>query len=100
MERKNNFGILPPINQVRSKQRYSLSVKPRHNQFLGGIAKQQNVNLKIPKVSAKCWAIYDVNKMTFVNGKREYFKREIASLTKIMTCHVVILLCKQYGLNL
>ena len=34
-----------------------------------------------------------------LHGKREYQKREIASLTKIMTCWVVINLCKDYSIN-
>ena len=38
--------------------------------------------------------------MTIVNGRREYQKREVASLTKIMTCHVVLQLCKQWQLNI
>jgi D-alanyl-D-alanine carboxypeptidase len=50
--------------------------------------------VKMPKISANCWAIYDVNKKTMIEGKREHFKREIASLTKIMTAWVVINLCK------
>lgn len=53
----------------------------------------------MPKISANCWAIYDVNKKTMIEGKREHFKREIASLTKIMTAWVVINLCKQWNLN-
>ena len=48
----------------------------------------------VPQVSAKCWAIYDAAKMSFIHGKREYLKRECASLTKIMSCYVVISLCK------
>ena len=48
----------------------------------------------VPQVSAKCWAIYDAAKMSYIHGKREYCKRECASLTKIMTCHVVLSLCK------
>ena len=34
-----------------------------------------------------------------LDGRREYFKREVASLTKIMTAWVVINLCKQWNLN-
>ena len=38
--------------------------------------------------------------MQFVHGKREYFRREVASLTKIMTSYVVLSLCKTFNLNL
>ena len=53
----------------------------------------------IPVISARCWAIFDVNKMAYVHGKREYLKKECASLTKIMTCYLVISLCKQWKIN-
>jgi D-alanyl-D-alanine carboxypeptidase len=55
--------------------------------------KGKNSNIKVPQVSSKAWAIFDVNKMTIVYGRREYQKREVASLTKIMTAWVVINLC-------
>lgn len=51
-------------------------------------------------MSAKCWGIYDMNKMGFVHGKREYFRREVASLTKIMTFYVVIMASKQYNMKI
>ena len=54
----------------------------------------------MPNISAKCWVIYDVNQMSFMIGKREYMKREIASLTKIMTCYTVIQLAKEFQINL
>jgi len=33
---------------------------------------QQFKKRKVPNISAKCWAIYDVNKMSIVYGRREY----------------------------
>jgi len=50
-------------------------------------------------VSASCWVVFDQKKMSIMRGRREYQKREIASLTKIMTTWVVINVCKDYGLN-
>ena len=38
--------------------------------------------------------------MSFIHGKREYYKRECASLTKIMTCHVVLELSKLWKINI
>lgn len=55
---------------------------------------------KVPKVTAKCWGIYDINKMGFVHGKREYFRREVASLTKIMTFYVVYQVSKEFKLKI
>ena len=43
-----------------------------------------------PKISAHYWAIFDGQKQSFIHGKREYMKREVASLTKIMTAYTVI----------
>jgi serine-type D-Ala-D-Ala carboxypeptidase (penicillin-binding protein 5/6) len=37
--------------------------------------------------------------MSIIHGKREYQRREVASLTKIMTCYVVIKLCKYFHLD-
>jgi D-alanyl-D-alanine carboxypeptidase len=53
-----------------------------------------------PNVSAKFWAIFDTNKQSFIYGKREYVKREVASLTKMMTAFTVIDLARQYKLKL
>ena len=58
------------------------------------------INKNIPIITAKCWVIYDVNQMAFMFGKREYLKREVASLTKIMTCYTVIQLAKEFQINL
>lgn len=110
-DKTNQYG-----RQVDKKQS-SLSIgRLRQNNILGNSAKSSiiptlgnvsaavsPVNLlktrKPPVISAKCWVIYDMNKQCVVHGRREYHKREIASLTKIMTCWVVIQLCKEYGLN-
>ena len=37
--------------------------------------------------------------MSYIHGKREYELKEVASLTKIMTCWVVIRLCKLYNID-
>ena len=53
-----------------------------------------------PKVSSNYWAIFDGHKQSFIHGKREYTKREVASLTKMMTAYTILELCKQYRLKL
>jgi D-alanyl-D-alanine carboxypeptidase len=63
-------------------------------------SRKADVIKNTPSISAKCWAVYDVNKMSFIHGKREYYKRECASLTKIMTCYVVLELSRQWKLNI
>lgn len=44
----------------------------------------------VPNVTATCWAIYEANSGLIINGKSENLQREVASLTKIMTCFVVL----------
>ena len=41
-----------------------------------------------------------MTKQNILGGRREYKKREVASLTKIMTSFVVITLCKQWNLSM
>ena len=55
---------------------------------------------KSPNISAKFWTVYDVTKQKFLGGRKENRKREVASLTKIMTCFVAINLSRQWNLNL
>jgi len=43
-----------------------------------------------PKVSAKAWIVYDQGTQSVVLGRKQYAKREIASITKVMTCVVAI----------
>ena len=52
-----------------------------------------------PYVSAKSWAIADGHSGKIYFGKGESEKREIASLTKIMTCYTALKLAKKYDVN-
>lgn len=52
-----------------------------------------------PVVSAQAWAVYDMKANKFLFGKLERDRREIASLTKIMTCYTVISLLKRFDIN-
>ena len=96
------------------EKKNSLSIQRKSNCFgTGGVARKLMGNIvwdnaisnnkskkkNPPQISSKCWAIYDFNKMSIIHGKREYQRREVASLTKIMTCWVVIKLCKKYHLD-
>lgn len=85
----------------RKSNCYGVSVPPKSS---GAIIWDNTINTKakkknVPQLTSKCWVVYDFNKMVQIHGKREYQRREIASLTKIMTCWVVIQLCKEYNLN-
>ena len=54
--------------------------------------------MKLPKVSAQSWAIVD-GQGSLIFGKQENVKREIASLTKMMTCYVSVVLIKRFKLD-
>lgn len=53
-----------------------------------------------PYVSAKSWAIADGNTGRVFFGKAEHERREIASLTKIMTAYTALRLAYKYGVSL
>lgn len=57
------------------------------------------VDLAPPFVTAKSWSISDGRTGEILFGKCENDRREIASLTKIMTCFVVIQIVRKIRLN-
>lgn len=57
------------------------------------------VDLAPPFVTAKCWSIMDGRTGEILFGKCENDRREIASMTKIMTCFVVIQIIRKIKLN-
>ena len=57
------------------------------------------VDLAPPFVTAKSWAIMDGRTGEILFGKCENDRREIASLTKIMTCFVVVQIIRKIKLN-
>jgi|LauGreDrversion4_2_1035121.scaffolds.fasta_scaffold554973_2 D-alanyl-D-alanine carboxypeptidase (penicillin-binding protein 5/6) len=57
------------------------------------------VDLAPPFVTAKSWAIMDGRTGEILFGKCENDRREIASLTKIMTAFVVIQIIRKIKLN-
>ena len=58
------------------------------------------LNAKAPLVQASHWGIYDVDKQEVIHGKLMDTRREVASVTKIMTCYAVIEIARKYALDL
>ena len=56
--------------------------------------------LSPPFISAKSWAIADGRTGRVLFGKGDSDKREIASLTKIMTAFLALRLCSEYNVDL
>jgi D-alanyl-D-alanine carboxypeptidase len=44
----------------------------------------------LPEISAKCWGVFDGTTSEIITGRNYFVQAEIASLTKIMTCYVVL----------
>jgi len=49
-----------------------------------------------PHCSSSAWSIYDQKTHTLMFGKNEKERREVASITKIMTCYVTLQLMEKY----
>lgn len=43
---------------------------------------------EIPCIRAKSWAVFDANAGKLISGNNHYCKRQMASLTKMMTLYV------------
>ena len=50
-------------------------------------------------ISAKSYCIYDINNKKFLMVKKETMKREVASLTKMMTFYTVLRCLNKYQLH-
>lgn len=57
------------------------------------------LDIPVPFVSAQSWVVYDSQTEQVLFGRMERERREIASLTKIMTAYVVLTLIKRYSLD-
>ena len=55
---------------------------------------------EIPVVTAKSWALLNTTSGRVIWLKDAHRKREVASLTKIMTCHVAILLAERFKFDI
>lgn len=82
------------------------SVRNRSCQLLKGERKMQVGShgallerTDIPEVSAKSWMLYELREGRCLYGKRNYKKREMASLTKMMNLITILELVEQFGVN-
>lgn len=67
--------------------------------LFGSQMSQKEKTNKPPKVTAKSWALLSSG-AGFLRGKKESKPREIASLTKIMTCYICLKFSESIGLSL
>eukprot|EP01017_Pseudomicrothorax_dubius_P051319 TRINITY_DN9855_c0_g1_i1.p1 TRINITY_DN9855_c0_g1~~TRINITY_DN9855_c0_g1_i1.p1 ORF type:complete len:439 (+),score=29.42 TRINITY_DN9855_c0_g1_i1:115-1431(+) len=82
-------AILPGRRIVSSRSTRSIIQRQRSNVSSDGP----------PKITAKSWAILDVNTGTLLHGKKETIQREFASITKVMTCLVSCRLIREMEID-
>eukprot|EP00826_Nyctotherus_ovalis_P038465 TRINITY_DN3603_c0_g2_i1.p1 TRINITY_DN3603_c0_g2~~TRINITY_DN3603_c0_g2_i1.p1 ORF type:complete len:267 (+),score=47.17 TRINITY_DN3603_c0_g2_i1:70-870(+) len=56
--------------------------------------------INCPHISAKSWAVFDSKSGQLLKGKGEHTRREVASLTKIMTAYTVLELANRLLINI
>ena len=54
---------------------------------------------EIPNITARSWVIFEASNAKFLYGKFPHYKREIASLTKIMTCYTALMLIEKWEID-
>ena len=54
---------------------------------------------EIPEVSAKSWMLYEMREGRSLYGRRNYKKREMASLTKMMNLVAILHLVDRTGVK-
>ena len=54
---------------------------------------------KPPQISAESYCVFDCNNQKFILSELMYLRREIASMTKMMTLLTCLRLMKKYGIE-
>lgn len=84
--------ILPKSIESKSKKSLSSSLYttfPKLQKTIQPSKPCQN-SPNVPKISAESWIVYDISTRLPIIGSQQYAKREIASITKVMTCVIAI----------
>jgi hypothetical protein len=63
------------------------------------MTKHFNLDNPAPFISARSWCMMNINTCELMFAKQEKQQRQVASLTKVMTAHVVFDLLANYGLD-
>lgn len=89
-------------NTSPEKRKFSKKVDETRYGFMGNSfikdLKDEEIK-KPPSVTAKSWALFSSDR-GFLMGKQENKTREVASLTKIMTCYICLKVAESKGINL
>ncbi|CAD8073643.1 unnamed protein product [Paramecium sonneborni] len=85
------------------KQQQSSPVKPKTAITRAKQMLPQQISIvpmDIPLVSAQSWCIINGKNGQLINGHNQYKSRQMASITKIMTCWLALKLTQQFNLDL
>ena len=63
------------------------------------MTKYFNLDNPAPFISARSWIMMNLNTSEVMFAKQEKIQRQVASLTKVMTAHVVLELLSEFGLD-
>jgi hypothetical protein len=94
---------LPAVNPVSTKRRLNRARK--YMDFINSQAKTHaSIDLKeivndIPKVTAKSWVAIEVETKKILFGYKVNTKREVASLTKLMTLYTALDICRERNID-
>ena len=92
------IGIVP--DSVYKTKPASKPPKPKAKESIDIPMSSIPLELALPEVSAQSWCVLDGKRNTLLYGKDEHARREMASLTKIMTCYAVLLLSEELSMGL
>lgn len=70
-----------------------------YNEYLRSMTKHFNLDNPAPFISARSWAMMNLNTAEIMFAKQEKIQRQVASLTKVMTAYVVFDLLARHGLD-
>ena len=70
-----------------------------YNDYLRSMTKFFNLDNPAPFISARSWTMMNINTGEIMFAKQEKIQRQVASLTKIMTAHVVCDLLSKFNLD-
>ena len=104
---------LPSLNPFKPSSHTAKSNKRKHSFRLTSPSPHRHIasisvsetqsklkHLIPPYISAKTWAVFNTSSETIIFGQGTEDRREIASLTKIMTCYLSIKLAEAWGIPL
>ncbi|TNV81785.1 hypothetical protein FGO68_gene11227 [Halteria grandinella] len=93
------YSSKPIIKKSASEKDLVIDLKSRRTSVQRYDSNENKTPFPKPGITAKSWIIYDVEKQEVFQSKKDSIKRQVASLTKIMTFYTCLKLIDKYGVN-